>query len=79
MGPTQEAILRELQYHIQILCIEAMLDLINVMTLMITVVMYNLESLWSNFGVCSWLSMTTWLCLGIDGIWIVWKGVTSVG
>jgi hypothetical protein len=45
MGPTQEAILRELQYHIQILCIEAMLDLINVMTLMITVVMYNLESL----------------------------------
>jgi hypothetical protein len=32
-------------YRIQILCIEAMLDLINVMTLMITVVMYSLESL----------------------------------
>ncbi len=36
---------RSAVYRIQILCIEAMLDLINVMTLMITVVMYNLESL----------------------------------
>ncbi len=44
-------------YRIQILCIEAMLDLINVMTLVITVVMYNLESLWSNFGVNDYLTL----------------------